>query len=508
MQGGFGNPARARNRGRRPPEMKQRKAPEPLRQLRAKFEGLGIAVGQLAAVRLVDGPWRHADIVRRGHVVPPEQVGAGERRVAPLCRLPELFAANETAGLPPEPDLHQVAEQPAVSHDAMIARQAARHEGRLHGAGHRRRHCRERAHRAAAGERAEPWRVWAEKIRCETHHKQHERRMHARFRFESRRRAALPRGIDGSGFHVQTKVASTQGRRRGQAMHVMATRAPTVKTLLKLGRVSNLPTVWTNVLAGTALVTDTVQGWHTGVVVLAMSVMYVGGMYLNDYFDRAIDARERPRRPIPAGEISAATVCAFGFGTLALGIVLLGASGLLAAAAGALLALAIVLYDSFHKGNPAAPMIMGLCRALVYCGAAAAATTALPTAIVPAACALLAYVAGLTYAAQQESFDRVGNLWPLLLLIAPMVLALPALANGVVGALVYLALIGCAAYAVYLLAARPMPGAVPRAVALLIAGISLVDAALLGAAGHALPALAAMMGFPITLLLQRYIPGT
>ena len=291
-------------------------------------------------------------------------------------------------------------------------------------------------------------------------------------------------------------------------MHVMATRAPTVKTLLKLGRVSNLPTVWTNVLAGTALVTDTVQGWRTGVVVLAMSVMYVGGMYLNDYFDRAIDARERPRRPIPAGEISAATVCAFGFGTLALGIVLLGASGLLAAAAGALLALAIVLYDSFHKGNPAAPMIMGLCRALVYCGAAAAATTALPTAIVPAACALLAYVAGLTYAAQQESFDRVGNLWPLLLLIAPMVLALPALANGVVGALVYLALIGCAAYAVYLLAARPMPGAVPRAVALLIAGISLVDAALLGAAGHALPALAAMMGFPITLLLQRYIPGT
>src|SRR5262249_23645156 len=175
---------------------------------------------------------------------------------------------------------------------------------------------------------------------------------------------------------------------------------------------------------------------------------------------------------------------------------------------GPFLALAFFLYDSSHKGNPAAPMIMGLCRALVYCGAAAAATTALPTAIVPAACALLAYVAGLTYAAQQESFDRVGNLWPLLLLIAPMVLALPALAKGVVGALVYPALIGCAAYAAYLLAARPMPGAVPRAVALLIAGISLVDAALLGAAGHALPALAAMMGFPITLLLQRYIPGT
>ena len=46
------------------------------------------------------------------------------------------------------------------------------------------------------------------------------------------------------------------------------------------------------------------------------------------------------------------------------------------------------------------------------------------------------------------------------------------------------------------------------AVALLIAGISLVDAALLAAAGHAPAALAAMLGFPMTLLLQRYIPGT
>ena len=42
-----------------------------------------------------------------------------------------------------------------------------------------------------------------------------------------------------------------------------------------------------------------------GLVLLAMSLFYVGGMYLNDYFDRAIDARERPERPIPAGDISA-----------------------------------------------------------------------------------------------------------------------------------------------------------------------------------------------------------
>lgn len=291
-------------------------------------------------------------------------------------------------------------------------------------------------------------------------------------------------------------------------MHVTSTRAPGFETLLRLGRVSNLPTVWTNVLAATVLAAGATQGWRTGLVVLAMSLFYVGGMYLNDYFDRAIDARERPQRPIPAGEISAATVCAFGFGMLGLGVALLAAVSFAAASTAVLLALAIVLYDAFHKGNPVAPVIMGLCRALVYCGAAAVATGSVQILIVIAAGALLAYVAGLTYAARQESFDQVGNLWPLAVLMAPMLVALPALANGIIPALVYLALAGCAAYAIYLLAARPMPGAVPRAVGLLIAGISLLDAALLAASGHAMPALAATLGVPATLLLQRYIPGT
>ena len=73
------------------------------------------------------------------------------------------------------------------------------------------------------------------------------------------------------------------------------------KTLLRLGRVSNLPTVWTNVLAATVLAGGAWQNARTALVLVAMSLFYVGGMYLNDYFDRAIDARERPDRPIPGG---------------------------------------------------------------------------------------------------------------------------------------------------------------------------------------------------------------
>ena len=57
---------------------------------------------------------------------------------------------------------------------------------------------------------------------------------------------------------------------------------------------SNLPTVWTNVLAATVLAGGAWQNTRTAIVLVAMSLFYVGGMYLNDYFDRAIDARERP----------------------------------------------------------------------------------------------------------------------------------------------------------------------------------------------------------------------
>ena len=122
--------------------------------------------------------------------------------------------------------------------------------------------------------------------------------------------------------------------------------------------------------------------------------------------------------------------------------------------------------------------------------------------------ALTAYVAGLTYAARQESLDRVGKLWPLVLLAAPLLLALFALRQDIWAIVIYLALVGWTTYAVYLLAKRPMPGAVPRAVGALIAGISLVDATFLAGIGAIMPACIAIVGFAATMLLQRYIAGT
>ena len=291
-------------------------------------------------------------------------------------------------------------------------------------------------------------------------------------------------------------------------MAVAASKSLSFATLLRLGRVSNLPTVWTNVLAGTVLAGGMWQSWRTGLLLIAMTLFYVGGMYLNDYFDRAIDAHERPERPIPAREISTMAVAAIGFGFLALGIVTMAPMGAAAAATSAVLAAVIVGYDLFHKGNPFAPVVMGACRALVYCGAAIAVGGGVPTIVLIAALALLAYVAGLTYAARQESLDHVGNLWPLVLLATPLFVVLGASQHALTAVAICLLLAVALARAVYWLVRRPAPGSISRAVAWLIAGISLVDAAFLAAAGALMPAAIAIGGFAATLMAQKHVAGT
>src|SRR6185503_10646253 len=197
---------------------------------------------------------------------------------------------------------------------------------------------------------------------------------------------------------------------------------------LRLGRISNLPTVWTNVLAGALLTGAPLDAGMLGVLLVSLSLFYVGGMYLNDAFDRHVDARERPERPIPSGVTSASEVFGIGFGMLGAGLLLLVWLGLRAtpaswtpALSGVLLAATIVYYDVVHKRDPLSPLVMGACRVLVYvtAGLAAAGTIGLP--LVGGALVLLSYLIGLTYVAKQETLAEYRNLWPLAFLFAPFV---------------------------------------------------------------------------------------
>jgi 4-hydroxybenzoate polyprenyltransferase len=228
------------------------------------------------------------------------------------------------------------------------------------------------------------------------------------------------------------------------------------KAYLLLARVSNLPTVWSNVLAGlvagSAIQDSSIRPATLSLLLLSASAFYTGGMFLNDAFDAPFDRRARPERPLPRGEVGLTEAFAVGAALLALGLVLVS-SNRGALLAGVALAAAIVLYDARHKGSALAPLVMGACRGLVYLMAAAAGV--LSPAAWAGAGVMLVYVAGLTVVAKRAGANAR---W-----------LIPAL----------------------------------------IAGISIVDAVFILVVEPSFVMLAAIaaLGCPLTLGLQRWVPG-
>lgn len=288
-----------------------------------------------------------------------------------------------------------------------------------------------------------------------------------------------------------------------------------LRTALRLGRASNLPTVWTNTLAGSVLAGAAAFGAEFAVMLLALSLFYTGGMFLNDAFDAQYDAAQRPERPIPSGEASRGAVYGWGFAMMAAGVALLGVvglamgarTGLAPALAGVALAAAITYYDWHHKGNVFSPVVMGLCRVLVYVAAGLCVTRMLPGALWIGAALMLCYLIGLTYIAKQENLGKVENLWPLLFLAAPVAWGAWLALERPVAGFFWLLFTGWVLVALWYLRRRAK-GDIPRAVVSLIAGISLLDALLIAGAGSLALALLALAGFGVTLFFQRYIAGT
>jgi 4-hydroxybenzoate polyprenyltransferase len=283
--------------------------------------------------------------------------------------------------------------------------------------------------------------------------------------------------------------------------------------LLRLGRVSNVPTVLSNVMAGMVLAGADPRPLDIAWIGSAAAALYVGGMFLNDAFDAEIDAAQRPERPIPAREIARRTVFAIGFGLLLVGVALVlghavhtgaGAASVLAAAATSVL---IVVYDAWHKGNSAAPVIMGLCRVGVYLTAGLAVASGANAPLLGGCALLLAYVVGLTYVAGFESGSSpIRRFWPLAGLFAPILFVAPSLGRSLVLP------IACAAFALWVLRAvnlaRRGGGSIKKAVGSLIAGIALVDAMLIASKGSIALSFVAMAMFGVTLALHRRVAGT
>ena len=178
---------------------------------------------------------------------------------------------------------------------------------------------------------------------------------------------------------------------------------------LRLFRVSNAPTVASNVLAGAAvgmharLAGSEVPSWEVFRCCCGALLAYAAGMALNDAFDARTDARERPGRPIPSGRISRGGALAAGSVLLAGGTALLASGGVGTALPAAALAACIVAYDVAHRFLPGAFLLMAACRALVPVIAARAISPgADPALLWWVAGGLFAYVAAVTLAARNE----------------------------------------------------------------------------------------------------------
>ena len=286
---------------------------------------------------------------------------------------------------------------------------------------------------------------------------------------------------------------------------------PKLKALLDLGRVSNLPSVATNVIAAWVLVQGGL-GFGLAPVILGAWLLYLAGTTLNDAIDAEFDRENRPERPIPAGVFSVRSVWLIGLSYLIAGC------GILIALSGAwivwviALATSILVYDFVHKKWQGAVFVMGACRFFLYLVAASAAAEERGGSfwlMLAWAGALFLYIVGLTFVARGESTG--GGVPPAAagFVFVPPATALVALViygGNVVSAICWVALVVWIGWCLWRLR-KDDPGRTGTFVAGLLAGIPMIDAL---AVAPLIPWLgvALLLALPVSLLLQRIVAAT
>jgi 4-hydroxybenzoate polyprenyltransferase len=282
---------------------------------------------------------------------------------------------------------------------------------------------------------------------------------------------------------------------------------PRARAWLVLTRGSNLPTVWSNCLAGWWLGGAGGGGGRLLALTIGASALYTAGMFFNDYYDAGFDAKFRPERPIPAGLVRRQTVGRAGLAAVGAGAACLCPLGLTTAALTAALVCLILAYDRFHKRLAHGPLLMAGCRFLLYLLAASTAPRGVGLTALAGAAGLAAYVAGLSYLARGEGLPGRLPGWPWGLMAVPLPLAL--LPRQAVPWDPWRASLYAAPFALWLWRAWRKgcrPGARPP-VADLLAGMALADLALAAPMPPVLP-IAFISLFLLARWFQRRIPAT
>jgi 4-hydroxybenzoate polyprenyltransferase len=105
--------------------------------------------------------------------------------------------------------------------------------------------------------------------------------------------------------------------------------------------------------------------WAIFLLCISTIGLYGGGVVFNDVFDAALDAVERPERPIPSGVITVKEATLLGSLLLAGGIAAAAMLNLYSGLIALAIAIAALVYDKWGKHHALlGPVNMGLCRGL------------------------------------------------------------------------------------------------------------------------------------------------
>jgi 4-hydroxybenzoate polyprenyltransferase len=185
-----------------------------------------------------------------------------------------------------------------------------------------------------------------------------------------------------------------------------------LKEYLLLIRLPNVFTTPSNVLVGyfAAVAVAEADGVHLIALMISSGLLYIAGIILNDYFDIEIDKRERPRRPLPSGNISKTHALVIAIIALLVANTIALILSLISLAVSLALTLAIIAYDYKLKHGLTGPFAMGGTRFLNVIYGASPVLLYLDNhslAIVgTAAASLFLYVSSITILSKREAENQ------------------------------------------------------------------------------------------------------
>ena len=296
-----------------------------------------------------------------------------------------------------------------------------------------------------------------------------------------------------------------------------------VEAWLNVLRISNTPTLISNVMVGLGLAgyahrmewsDTTISPQFTPpfmllVITLALLCAYFGGLVLNDAIDVEHDKKHRPGRPLPLGVISKKQAEFVGSMLLLTSIILTFFTHERATLFMCLLVSCVLAYTYLHRWLFPAVLFMGLCRGLTILVAYSAFDVELQVQpLLVFALGIGWYTSVLTYIARDEETHNKAKRWYVLLLLPTAII--PAIMYYeqfqivfIVFSLILFILWIAGAFIIFQLSTKSVHG-----IHAMLAGFCLLDVVYLSIIGEIPIAMIAGICFVFTIASQRKILGT